>query len=222
MKGSSSAAACAALVLMALASSGCSTVDDLLPERWFGSPAKPGGRIAHVAILPFAYRDDAGTHPCDLCPDKVVMDVTSASDAQLVTAFFYEALTRHPRIQVVSYDRVKAAGGESMRETLERLAESEDVDAVVIGALLELRQRIGDPREPRQRGGAAMYAALLDLPSGRPMWKRVFDHSPGRPGRAVRQYQSLVLGEEAKAMTAHEVAQAGATRMAQSLAGVVR
>jgi hypothetical protein len=216
----SSLAACAALFAVSLAA--CSTVGDVLPERFFRSPAKAGGRIARVAILPFAYRDDAATHPCDLCPDKLVMDVTSAGDAQLVTAFFYEALTRHPRIQVIPYDRVQASEGGTMRETLERLADSEDVDAVVVGALLELRQRIGDPREPRQRGGAAMYAALLDLPSGRPIWKRVFDHSPGRPGRAMRQYQSLVLGEEAKAMTAHEVAQLGASRMAQSLAGVVR
>ena len=211
----------AACVAATASSSSCSTLEGFSPAALLRGPAK-GGRITNVAVLPFAYRDDAGVHPCDLCPDTLVMDVTSADDAELVTAFFYEALTRHPRVRVLPFERVSAGRGATMRETLDALAEGEQVDAVVVGALLELRPRIGDPRSPEQRGGAAIYAALLDLPSGRPIWKRVFDHSPRRPGTAIRQYQALVLGEEAKSLTAHEVAELGAARMAQSLARTVR
>lgn len=214
----------AALLLAAvLATAGCSTIQQYvpLPRSWMGGSAT-AKRVARIAVLPFAYRDRNGSQPCDICPDKLVMDVTSEDDALLVTAFLYEVLARHPRLQVIPYETVRAAEGETMTDTLTRLAESEKIDAVVVGALLELRERLGDPRAPEQRAGASVYAALLDLPSGRPVWKRLYDHTPSRPGRAVREYERLIVGEESKALTAHEVAQVGIDRMASSLVRAVR
>jgi hypothetical protein len=195
---------------------GCSTIEQIMPDNPLGGSTV--GKAARIAVLPFAYRGAGGVHACDLCPDTVVMARTSEDDALLVTAFFYEALTRHPRLQVVDFERIREVEGASMRDTLTRLAELEKLDAVIVGALLELRPRLGDPRDPEQRGGAAIYAALLDLPSGRLRWKRVYDRTPGRTGRAVRQYERLVVGEESKALSAYEVAQAGVERMVSSLA----
>ncbi len=150
------------------------------------------------------------------------MDVTSADEALLVTAFFYEALAQHPSIHVVPHESVEAARGHTMRETLERLLAREQIDAVLVGALLELRPRIGDPQDPRQRAGAALYAALLDVDTGKPLWRRVYDRSPGPPSRLLRQYLLVVEGEDPSTLTAEEVAQLGARRMVESLARALR
>jgi len=205
------------LVCVVAFASGCSTVRRWLPGD-FGSDKGP---IKRVAILPFAYRAADGATPCDLCPDRVVMDVTSERDALLVTAFLYEGLARYPRIQVIPFDHVRASQGATMRETLSNLAEKEHLDAAVVGAVLELRPRLGDPREPKQRGGAAVYAALLDLPSGAPIWKRFYDRSPGSAGRIMHSYHRLV-GEDERAMTDEEAAQAGITGMVPALVKALR
>jgi hypothetical protein len=211
-----------ALSLSALLA-GCATVREYvpIPRALLGEQAT-AKRVARIAVLPLAYRDGAGSRSCDLCPDRVVMDVTSEDDAMLLTAFMYEALARHPRLQVVPYETVASAQGGSMRATLDRLAQEQQLDAVVVGAVLELRDRIGDPRDPAQRGGAALYAALLDLPSGRPVWKRLYDHTPARPGRAMREYERIVVGEASKSLTAHEVAHVGVNRLVSSLVRAVR
>jgi len=205
---------CAA-VLVVSSAAGCSTVRKYLPRNPFG----PGTakHVRHIAVLPFAYRASDGVHPCDMCPDKLVMDVTSPEEALLITSFFYEALLGHPRIQIIPFETVQAAAGATMGETVERLSQTEKVDAVVVGALLELRERLGDPRSPSQRGGASVYAALVNLPSGHAAWKRLYDQSPGRPNTAIRQYERIVLGEESKTKTAEEVAHEGVARMVKSL-----
>jgi len=179
------------------------------------------GPTRRVAVLPFAYRDAAATKTCDLCPDRVVMDLTSQDDALLATAFVYEGLARYPRIQVVPFERVRDAEGATMRETVTNLAAREELDAVIVGALLELRPRLGDPRAPTQRGGAALYVAVLDLPSGSPFWKRVYDRSPAPPGRILRGYHKVV-GEEDHSFTANEAMQGGIERMVPSLVQALR
>jgi hypothetical protein len=211
----------AAALLVGSLTAGCATVKKYVPRSLLGG-GDTAKRLARVAILPLAYRDGDGVRPCDVCPDTLVMDVTSEDDALLVTAFFYEELARHPRLQIVPYETIQAAQADTMRDTLTNLAATEQVDAVVVGALLELRERLGDPRHPDQRGGASVYAALLDLPSGEPVWKRLYDHTPARPGRAVREYERIIVGEESKAMSAHEVAQLGVGKMVSSLARSVR
>jgi hypothetical protein len=210
----------AALLVISLA--GCATVRKYVPRSLLWGDGDTAKRVARIAVLPLAYRDGDGVRPCDACPDTLVMDVTSEDDALLVTAFFYEELARHPRLQVVPYDTIQAAQADTMRDTLTNLAATEQIDAVVVGALLELRERLGDPGNPDQRGGASVYAALLDLPSGEPIWKRLYDHTPARPGRAVREYERIIVGEESKAMSAHEVAQLGVEKMVSSLARSVR
>jgi len=207
----------ALLIALTVLASGCSTVRRWLP----GDLDSDKGPIKRIAVLPFAYRGAGGGVPCDLCPDRLVMAVTSEQDALLATAFLYEGLARHPRIQVIPYERVRQYQGATMRETLANLASKEHLDGAVVGALLEMRPRLGDPRDPKQRGGAAVYAALLDVASGEALWTRFYDRSPGRPGRIMHSYNKLV-GEEEHALTADEATQAGIQGMVPSLVKALR
>jgi hypothetical protein len=207
------------VALASMLASGCTSLQDLIPRDLLRPDDK--GPVRRIAVLPFAHRGAESSFLCDLCPDRVVMDVTSENDASLATAFLYEALTRYPRIQVLPYERVRQFQAPTMRETITKLAEQEKLDGVLVGALLELRPRLGDPRTPKQRGGAALYVALLDLPSGLPAWKRVYDRSSAPSGRAARSYHWLV-GEDERALTADETMEEGITRMVPSLIKALR
>ena len=215
-----SAATLVMMALLALAS-GCSRIRPYLPENPFVSPEVPGD-IKRIAVLPFAYRDESGIRPCTLCPNPLVMAQTSEDDALLVTAFFYEALTRHPRFEVVPYETVDRFAGDTMSQTLERLQVMESVDAVLVGALLELRPRVGDPQNPEEAGGAAVYAALIDANSGRSLWNRVFDRTQRAQNAAEKGYDVIVGGGNLHWLGAQGIAQEAALEMMGNMARTVR
>lgn len=210
----------ASLALLTLVS-GCTRIRPYLPENPFISPEVPG-EIQKIAVLPFAFRDESGIRPCTLCPNPVVMAPTSADDATLVTGFFYEALTRHPRFEVLPYDIVDRFGGDTMQQTMERLQVMEDIDAVLIGALLELRPRVGDPQNPEEAGGAAVYAALVDARSGRALWNRVFDRTQRGQNAAERSYDVIVGGGNLHWLGSQGIAQEAALEMMSHMARTVR
>ncbi|HET9064072.1 MAG TPA: hypothetical protein VFO62_12360, partial [Candidatus Binatia bacterium] len=175
-----------------------------------------------VAVLPFAYRDEQGTVPCSMCPNPVVMAPTSEDDALLVTAFFYEALTRHPRFQVVPPDIVARFMADTMEETTERLDVMQNIDAVLIGALLELRPRVGSPQSPTEPGGAAIYVALIDAKTKAQLWNRVFDRTQ-RPQNAVERGYEVVVGEQdSHWLSAQGIAQDAALELVKTMARTVR
>ncbi len=218
--GTMKAAALAAIVLLSLAS-GCTRIRPYLPENPFVSPEVPG-RIKKIAVLPFAFRDAESIHACTLCPNPLVMAPTSQDDALLVTAFFYEALTRHPRFEVVPYETVDRFAGDTMSQTLDRLQVMESVDAVLVGALLELRPRVGDPQNPEEAGGAAVYAALIDASSGQSLWNRVFDRTQRPANAAEKGYEVIVGGGNPHWLGAQGIVQEAALEMMSNMARTVQ
>lgn len=211
------------LLLTVTVAAGCASIRDaaagLSSTGLFGRERV--GAVRRIAVLPFAFRGSERKRLCTLCPAAVVMARTSETDAQLVAAFFYEALTRHPRFDVVPFELVERFAGQSMEESLAGLRALQSVDAVVVGALLELRPRIGDPLEPRARAGAAIYAALIDADSGAPLWSRVYDADQALAGRASRRLKTLLSAGPAPTQTALEVALAAADEMVANMARVV-
>jgi len=174
--------------------------------------------IRRIAILPFAYRGDDGGRPCDLCPRDVEMKPTSKDDADLVTAFFYEQATRYPRLTILPYDRVEQLSGATMRETVAQISVLEKVDAVLVGAVIELRDRGGDdPLHPTHPAGVAVYAALLELPSGTPVWSSLFDQDQGPETFTFGTMRKVVQGELKHWNSPLEMGHVAATRMVKSL-----
>jgi len=221
MKTARVAAMLAVLAATAVLTPGCNRIRPYLPENPFVSPEVPGA-IKKIAVLPFGYRDENGIRPCTLCPNAVIMAPTSEDDATLVTAFFYEALTRHPRFEVVPSDVVARFAGDTMQETMERLEVMENIDAVLVGVLLELRPRLGDPQHPAEAGGAAVYAVLLDARTGTQLWNLVFDRTQ-RPANPVeKSYEVVVGGGNPHWLSAQGIAQEAAFEMMSNMARSVR
>ena len=217
-----SRALASALALAAIvATAGCQRIRPYLPDNPFISPEVPG-RIRRIAVLPFAYRDEQGTVPCSMCPNPVVMAPTSEDDSLLVTAFFYEALTRHPRFQVVPPDIVARFMADTMEETTERLEVMQNIDAVLIGALLELRPRVGSPQDPTEPGGAAIYVALVDAKTKVQVWNRVFDRTQRPQGAVERGIDVVVGGQNAHWLSAQGIAQDAALELVKTMARTVR
>jgi hypothetical protein len=188
-----------------------------------------GGRnaIAHralrIAIVPLAYRDAASTRSCDVCPNDLVMAPTSTADAQLATAFFYEQIARYPRFTIVPEQTMERYYADTMDETITRLTEAERVDTVVVGALLEIRPRIGDPRRPERLGGASVYAAALDIETGEASWVEVFDGTDQPPTRVWLEAERLVgRKDHDRYPTEYEVLEYGVRQLIESLDGSVR
>lgn len=205
------------LVVAAVAASGCQRIRPYLPDNPFLSPEVPG-RIRRIAVLPFAYRDELGAVPCTMCPNPVILAPTSEDDALLVTAFFYEALTRHPRFEVVPSQTVARFMGESMEETTDRLEVMQSIDAVLVGALLELRPRLGNPQKPEDPGGAAVYVALIDARTRRQLWNRVFDRTQRPEGAAKRAYDAVLGNDLPHWLSARGIAQEGALELMKNMA----
>jgi hypothetical protein len=209
--------ALAAIVLVG----GCQRIRPYLPDNPFISPEVPG-KIRTIAVLPFAYRDEEGVVPCTMCPNPVVMAPTSENDALLVTAFFYEALTRHPRFQVVPPDVVSRFMADTMEETTERLDVMQNVDAVLVGALLELRPRLGSPQDPTEPGGAAVYVALIDAKTKAQLWNRVFDRTQ-RPRNTIERGVNVVVGDDSPHwLSAQGIAEDAALELVKTMARTVK
>ena len=189
-----------ALVALAVAmlacAPGCNRIRPYLPENPFVSPEVPSD-IQKIAVLPFAFRDEVGIHPCTLCPNAVIMAPTSADDATLVTGFFYEALTRHPRFEVVPFDIVDRFIGDTMQQTVDRLQVMEDIDAVLVGALLDAR-------------------------SGKQLWNLVFDRTQPPANAAEKGYEVVVGGGNLHWLSAQGIAQEAALEMMSNMARSVR
>jgi hypothetical protein len=211
----------ASLLVVVMFVSGCSSIRRYLPKNPFVTP-EPVGDVKKIAVLPFGYRDSEGQYPCSLCPTPAVMAETSEDDALLVTAFFYEALTRHPRFEVVPYETVQRLEGKTMRETMDRLEVMTNVHAVLTGALLELRPRVGDPANPEQRGGAAYYVVLIDANTGEELWNRVFDKTQRPQNIASAGWQKLVSSKTTHWQTSLSIAQKGAVDLMNNMARTVR
>jgi len=191
-----------------------SGVDFLARER--------AGRIKRIAVLPFAYRGGDGEGlECTMCPEPIDMKPTSRSDAELATAFYYEALTRHPRFEVVSFERAAQLGAETAEEMAARLREGDSVDAFVVGALIELRPRFGDPSAPQSRAAATFYVALVDSRSGERLWARRFDGHDEEPGVMTTQLRRLTTGDAVPTRTAKEVLREGEVEVVAEMSRVV-
>jgi hypothetical protein len=217
----SRAMALAVALLAAALTGGCQRIRPYLPDNPFISPEVPG-RVRRIAVLPFAYRDEYGTVACTMCPNPVVMAPTSEDDALLVTAFFYEALTRHPRFQVVPPDIVARFLAETMEETTERLDVMQNIDAVLIGALLELRPRVGSPQDPTEAAGAAIYVALVDAKTKAELWNRVLDRTQRSENPVERGYDIVVGDPSPHWLSARGVAQEAAFDLVKTMARTVR
>jgi hypothetical protein len=147
---------------------------------------------------------------------------TSEEDALLVTAFFHEALTTYPVLTVLSSESVERFRTEDMAESVDRIFAVEAVDAVLIGALMELRPREGDPRTPTSPAGAAIYAALVEPMTIRVLWSGFRDADQKPPPVTFQRASEIISGEPIRWRSALGQAQIYTEQLAKEMAKHIR
>jgi hypothetical protein len=180
---------------------------------WLGGSSGRLDGVRKIAIVPFAFESAVTSRPCDLCPEPVEMSETSRTSAILTTAFFFEELTHYPRFDTVEVRRINTLVDYSMADALELFRVMDGIDAVFIGAVVDLREREGDPNKPTRAAGATLYAALLDAHSGGVLWQGSFDEDQKEPGLVRTAYRELTRGDNQEWLTAMEFAHRGAHQL---------
>lgn len=173
--------------------------------------------LRKIAIFPVAYADAGGGYGCDLCPESVKMEPTSAAAARLTTAFFYENVARHPRFLTVRYETAVAAASKGMRAAAADLSARGQADAVLIAALVALRPRVGDDEAPEQPAGAALFASLVDARSGEVLWSGTFDRDEKARNRFGRFYDKVVGGVPRKWHSAEGFTEVGVKDLVEDM-----
>lgn len=208
-----------AVGVVSLSLAGCASVRNFIAHPLGTDESQAQGAAHTIAVLPFAYRTDDYRTECDMCPHGLVMAKTSERDARLVTALFYEALNNYPRFRIIPYRTVERHQHATMEDTVASLHDAQPFDVAVVGALLEVRDRIGDPRAPYRLGGASVYAAALAMPGGEPIWVQLFDGTK-YPDHPVVQGAQRLMGwkDNDRQPTAEEIAEHGVKRLVKSMA----
>jgi hypothetical protein len=167
-----------------------------------------GSSLRKVAILPVAWTDGTNGQPCDLCPPSVTLKATDALSARLATGFIYEAVARHPRFLFPPHAAVEKTldqtPGHSMRQAMATLSSGNRADYAIIAALVELRQRVGDNKNPESPAGVAMYAALVDAKTGETIWSDTFDDNESSRGVFLGTYDKVMNDRPIRWSTAQE------------------
>ena len=215
-------AALALCLLLAGIVSGCASVNRYLPSFLRSKSDTTPVPVRTIAILPMAYRGEDSRRDCDVCPNPLLMSETSAESALLITAFFYEALSRYPRFDIVAYETVSRYQAETMDAMLADLTTDHQLDAVIVGGVLEMRPRQGDPRTPTKTGGASIYAAVLDVGTGETVWAQVFDGTKVPDNIFYKTYKSVVASYENRRPTAEEIAEYGVHKMVKNMSKYVK
>jgi hypothetical protein len=173
-----------------------------------GSVEVEGSSLRKVAILPVAWTDGTSGQPCDLCPASVAMKPTDALSARLATGFIYEAVARHPRFLFPPHaaveKTVEQTPGRSMRQSMATLSAGGRSDYVIVAALVELRPRVGDNKNPETPAGVAMFAALIDARSGETLWSDTFDDNESSRGMFLGTYDKVMNDRPVRWSTAQE------------------
>jgi hypothetical protein len=167
-----------------------------------------GSTLRKVSILPVAWTDGTTGQPCDLCPATLSMKPTDALSARLATGFVYEAIARHPRFLFPPHSAVEKTmeqtPGRSMRQAMATLSAGGRSDYVIVTALVELRQRVGDNQNPETPAGATVYAALIDARSGETIWSDTFDDNESSRGMILGTYDKVMNDRPIRWSTAQE------------------
>ncbi len=193
-----------AVMALALASitalGGCSGKEELSMDLVDGREG-----VVAIAVLPAAWSDGKTSNSCELCPDALVLKPVAGGDAELVTAFFYEALARHPAYRTLSRNSVSSRKGESKQQLVERLVAQGEIDFFLVPALAETVQRVGTARTATVSGEATVYAALLGADGLERRWSGTEYGGQEMPGMYGR-ISMMATGEELRLNSAMEQA----------------
>jgi TolB-like protein len=177
-------------------------------------------RWEKIGVMPlFKGRRSAGTGETVTCPvcelSFKAENIKDGADSA-ITRYVQEALERRHRDKVIALDEVsrvyKKIPRDDTKDTPRSLAqkagEALGVDFMIAGAVWRYRDRVRDPMGPGRGASVAFEIYLIEVSSGKTMWKGKFDETQ-RPLTEDIRGARVLIKKGARWLTADELARYG-------------
>ncbi len=177
-------------------------------------------RWEKIGVMPFFKgRPSAGTGEsltCPICELSFRAENIKDGADRAITRYVQEALERRYADKVIALDEVSRAYQEiprddtkdTPRSLAQKTGEALGADLMIAGAVWRYRERVRDPMGPERGASVAFDIYLIEVSSGKTVWKTKFDETQ-RPLTEDIRVGKLLLREGVKWLSADELARYG-------------
>jgi TolB-like protein len=173
-----------------------------------------------IGVMPFfkgrRSTDTGESLTCPICELSFVSENVKDGAARALTGYVQEALERRHGAKVIALDEVSSAYQEIPRDDTKdtprslarKTGEALAADLMIAGTLWRYRDRVRDPLGPGRGASVAFDMYLIEVSSGKTLWKARFDETQRPLTRDIRGAKVL-LKKGVKWLSADELARYG-------------
>ena len=157
-----------------------------------------------IGVLPFfkgrRSTDTGETLICPICELSFKSENIKDSADRAITSYVQEALERRYRDKVIFLDEVSRVFQEiprddtkdTPRSLAQKAGEALGADLMIAGTVWRYRDRVRDPMGPGRGASVAFDMYLMEVPSGRALWKVKFDETQRPLTEDIRGAKGLI------------------------------
>jgi hypothetical protein len=173
-----------------------------------------------IGVMPFfkgrRSADTGETLTCPICELSFKSENIKDSADRAITSYVQEALERRYRDKVIALDEVSRVYQEiprddtkdTPRSLAQKAGEALGADFMIVGTVWRYRDRIQEPMGPGRGASVAFDMYLMDVPSGRAVWKAKFDETQRPLTEDIRGAKGFIK-KGARWLSADELARYG-------------
>lgn len=177
-------------------------------------------RWEKIGVMPFfkgrRSADTGESLNCPICELYFRSENIKDGADRAITGYVQEALERRYRDKVIALDEVarvyQGIPRDDTKDTPRSLAQKAGVslgaDLMIVGAIWRYRDRIRDPMGPERGASVAFDIYLVEISSGKTLWKKKFDETQ-RPLTEDIRGAKVLLKKGARWLSADELARYG-------------
>jgi len=173
-----------------------------------------------IGVLPFfkgrRSADTGETLICPICELSFKSENIKDGADRAITSYVQEALERRYRDKVIAFDEVSRVYQEiprddtkdTPRSLAQKAGEALGADLMIAGTVWRYRDRVRDPMGPGRGASVAFDMYLMEVPSGKAVWKAKFDETQRPLTEDIRGAKKLIK-KGARWLSADELARYG-------------
>jgi len=157
-----------------------------------------------IGVMPFfkgrRSTDTGETLTCPICELSFKSENIKDVADRAITSYVQEALERRYRDKVIALGEVSRVYQEiprddkkdTPRSLAQKAGEALGADLMIVGTVWRYRDRVRDPMGPERGASVAFEMYLIEVPSGRTMWKKRFDETQRPLTEDIRGVKGLI------------------------------
>jgi hypothetical protein len=170
-----------------------------------------------IGVMPFfkgrGSTDTGETLTCPICELSFKSENIKDGADRAITSYVQEVLERRYRDKVIALGEVSRVYQEiprddtkdTPRSLAQKAGEALGADLMIVGTVWRYRDRIRDPMGPERGASVAFEMYLIEVPSGRTMWKKRLDETQRPLTEDIRGAKGLIK-KGARWLSADELA----------------